>query len=108
MAHCAVQLLRPAGHPPRAEVQLLLRLQPDRVLSPVRGPGELSLAETGPRYSSLIGPGLPLRQAAEGLLPDQGGRVAAAVLVLGGRAARRRHGPRVRAELGEDHSKLLV
>ena len=74
----------------------------------MRGPGELSLAETGPRYSSLIGPGLPLRQAAEGLLPDQGGRVAAAVLVLGGRAARRRHGPRVRAELGEDHGKLLV
>ena len=104
-----MQLLRPAGHPPGAEVQLLLRLQPDRVLSPVRGPGELWLAETGSRYSSLIGPGLPLRQAAEGLLPDQGGRVAAAVLVLGGRAARRRrHGPGLWAELGEDHGKLLV
>ena len=110
MAHCAVQLLWPAGHPPGAEVQLLLRLQPDRVLSPVRGPGELSLADSHwLRYSSLIGPGLPLRQAAEGLLPDQGGRVAAAVLLLGGCAARRRrHGPGLRAELGEDHGKLLV
>ena len=105
-----MQLLRPAGHPPGAEVQLLLRLQPDRVLSPVRGPGELWLADSHwSRYSSLIGPGLPLRQAAEGLLPDQGGRVAAAVLLLGGRAARRRrHGPGLWAELGEDHGKLLV
>ena len=67
------------------------------------------MADKGPRYSSLIGPGLPLRQAAEGLLPDQGGRVAAAVLLLGGRAARRRrHGPGLWAELGEDHGKLLV
>ena len=49
-----VHLLWPAGHPPRPEVQLLLRLQPDRVLPPVRGPG------------------LPLREASEALLPDEG------------------------------------
>ena len=51
----SVHLLWTARHTPGPEVQLLLRLQPDRLLSPVRGPG------------------LPLRQASEELLPHQGG-----------------------------------
>ncbi len=36
---CAVHPLLPAGDPPGPEVQLLLRLQPDRELPPLRGPG---------------------------------------------------------------------
>ena len=51
----SVQLLWPPGDPSRPEDQLLLRLQSDRVLPPVRCPG------------------LPLRQASQAQLPDQGG-----------------------------------
>ena len=80
----SVQLLWPPGDSSRPEDKLLLGLQSDRVLPPVRRPG------------------LPLREASEAQLPDQGGC---------------QQGPELRglrdlradqpALMGQDHSKLL-
>ena len=41
----SVHLLLPTGDPPRAKVQLLLRLQPDRQLSPMWDSGENGVDE---------------------------------------------------------------
>ena len=116
-----VHLLLPTGDPPGPAIQLLLRLQPDRQLSPMWDSGEngvdeivivpqiLSSASSVLRASEKWSfAGLPFFQATWEDVPEQGwaGRVVASIFGL--RAARRDAKGAARPLLGSRNCPLLL